>query len=178
MDQAEPRDDPSQKVNETLKNGMDFMMKYQFSSGYATFLSLYQDKELPIESRLKATSKLLFSSCILHQNSTSIDSILLDLKARLTKAEKESLQREFVEDMPLFATFTRYLSTEFFHKVNPFPMILEKAQKNLQTANNQLEEVMGKRTRAIQRQLRSVEALPAKEEQNALLDSFSEGDEA
>lgn len=129
MEQAEPRDDPSQKVNETLKNGMDFMMKYQFSSGYATFLSLYQDKELPIESRLKATSKLLFSSCILHQNSTSIDSILLDLKARLTKAEKESLQREFVEDMPLFATFTRYLSTEFFHKVNPFPMILEKAQK-------------------------------------------------
>lgn len=58
-----------------------------------------------------------------------------------------------------------------------FGGLLEKAQKNLQTANNQLEEVMGKRTRAIQRQLRSVEALPAKEEQNALLDSFSEGDE-
>ena len=59
-----------------------------------------------------------------------------------------------------------------------FGGLLEKAQKNLQTANNQLEEVMGKRTRAIQRQLRSVEALPAKEEQNAFLDSFSEGDEA
>lgn len=59
-----------------------------------------------------------------------------------------------------------------------FGGLLEKAQKNLQTANNQLEEVMGKRTRAIQRQLRSVEALPTKEEQNALLDSFSEGDEA
>lgn len=59
-----------------------------------------------------------------------------------------------------------------------FGGLLEKAQKNLQTANNQLEEVMGKLTRAIQRQLRSVEALPAKEEQNALLDSFSEGDEA
>ena len=59
-----------------------------------------------------------------------------------------------------------------------FGGLLEKAQKNLQTANNQLEEVMGKRTRAIQRQLRSVEARPAKEEQNALLDSFSEGDEA
>ena len=58
-----------------------------------------------------------------------------------------------------------------------FGGLLEKAQKNLQTANNQLEEVMGKRTRAIQRQLRSVEALPAKEEQNALLGSFSEGDE-
>ncbi|WP_278702278.1 DNA recombination protein RmuC [Butyricimonas virosa] len=58
-----------------------------------------------------------------------------------------------------------------------FGGLLEKAQKNLQTANNQLEEVMGKRTCAIQRQLRSVEALPAKEEQNALLDSFSEGDE-
>ena len=59
-----------------------------------------------------------------------------------------------------------------------FGGLLEKAQKNLQTANNQLEEVMGKRTRAIQRQLRSVEALPAKEEQNPLLDSFSEDDDA
>ena len=59
-----------------------------------------------------------------------------------------------------------------------FGGLLEKAQKNLQTANNQLEEVMGKRTRAIQRQLRSVEALPDKEEQNPLLDSFSEDDEA
>ena len=59
-----------------------------------------------------------------------------------------------------------------------FGGLLEKAQKNLQTANNQLEEVMGKRTRAIQRQLRSVEALPAKEEQKPLLDSFSEDDEA
>ena len=58
-----------------------------------------------------------------------------------------------------------------------FGGLLEKAQKNLQTANNQLEEVMGKRTRAIQRQLRSVEALPAKEEQSPLLDSFSEEDE-
>ena len=59
-----------------------------------------------------------------------------------------------------------------------FGGLLEKAKKNLQTANNQLEEVMGKRTRAIQRQLRSVEALPAKEEQNPLLDPFSEEDEA
>ena len=59
-----------------------------------------------------------------------------------------------------------------------FGGLLEKAQKNLQTANNQLEEVMGKRTRAIQRQLRSVEALPAKEEQNPLLDSFSKENEA
>ena len=46
------------------------------------------------------------------------------------------------------------------------------------TANNQLEEVMGKRTRAIQRQLRSIEALPTKEEPNTLLESFSEEDEA
>ncbi len=58
-----------------------------------------------------------------------------------------------------------------------FGGLLEKAQKNLQTANNQLEEVMGKRTRAIQRQLRSVEALPTKETSNVLLDSFSEEEE-
>ena len=58
-----------------------------------------------------------------------------------------------------------------------FGGLLEKAQTNLQTANNQLEEVMGKRTRAIQRQLRSVEALPTKEAPNVLLDSFSEEEE-
>ena len=59
-----------------------------------------------------------------------------------------------------------------------FGGLLEKAQKNLQTANNQLEEVMGKRTRAIQRQLRSIEALPTNEGPNTLLESFSEEDEA
>lgn len=59
-----------------------------------------------------------------------------------------------------------------------FGGLLEKAQKNLQTANNQLEEIMGKRTRAIQRQLRSIEVLPTKEGPNTLLESFSEEDEA
>lgn len=51
------------------------------------------------------------------------------------------------------------VKTEF----DKFGGMLEKAQKNIQTANNQLEEVMGKRTRAIQRSLRTVEALPAVE---------------
>ena len=41
--------------------------------------------------------------------------------------------------------------------------MLEKAQKNIQTANNQIEEVMGKRTRAIQRRLKDIEALPSTE---------------
>ena len=40
-----------------------------------------------------------------------------------------------------------------------FASLLEKAQRNLQTAGTQLEEVMGRRTRAIQRRLRDVEAL-------------------
>jgi DNA recombination protein RmuC len=40
-----------------------------------------------------------------------------------------------------------------------FGGLLEKAQKNLQTASNQIDEVMGKRTRAIQRRLKGVEAL-------------------
>jgi DNA recombination protein RmuC len=40
-----------------------------------------------------------------------------------------------------------------------FGGLLEKAQKNLQTASNQIDEVMGKRTRAIQRKLKGVEAL-------------------
>ena len=38
-----------------------------------------------------------------------------------------------------------------------FGGLLEKAQKNLQTASNQLDVVMGKRTKAIQRSLRQVE---------------------
>lgn len=53
------------------------------------------------------------------------------------------------------------VKTEF----EKFGGMLEKAQKNIQTANNQLEEVMGKRTRAIQRRLKSVEVLPAAEAQ-------------
>ena len=40
-----------------------------------------------------------------------------------------------------------------------FGGMLEKAQKNIQTASNQLDEVMGKRTRAIQRKLKGVETL-------------------
>ena len=51
------------------------------------------------------------------------------------------------------------VKTEF----TKFGGLLEKAQKNIQTAGNQIEEVMGKRTRAIQRRLNTVEALPASE---------------
>lgn len=40
-----------------------------------------------------------------------------------------------------------------------FEGMMDKAQKNIQTGLNQLDDVMGKRTRAIQRKLKSVEAL-------------------
>ncbi len=40
-----------------------------------------------------------------------------------------------------------------------FGGMLEKAQKNLHSASNQIDEVMGKRTRAIQRKLKGVESL-------------------
>lgn len=40
-----------------------------------------------------------------------------------------------------------------------FGGMMEKAQKNIQTGLNQLDDVMGKRTRAIQRKLKGVEAL-------------------
>lgn len=53
------------------------------------------------------------------------------------------------------------VKTEF----EKFGGMLEKAQKNIQTANNQLEEVMGKRTRVLQRHLKNVEALPLTEAQ-------------
>jgi DNA recombination protein RmuC len=46
-----------------------------------------------------------------------------------------------------------------------FGGMLEKAQKNIQTASNQLDEVVGKRTRAIQRKFKGVEALEASESQ-------------
>ena len=51
------------------------------------------------------------------------------------------------------------VKTEF----GKFGGMLEKVQKNLQNAGDQLEEVMGKRTRAIERKLRQVEALPTEE---------------
>jgi DNA recombination protein RmuC len=46
--------------------------------------------------------------------------------------------------------------------------LLQKVQKNLQSAGDQLEEVMGKRTRAIERSLRQVEALPQEESDRML----------
>lgn len=49
-----------------------------------------------------------------------------------------------------------------------FGGMMEKAQKNIQTGLNQLDEVMGKRTRAIQRKLKSVEALSEEETRNIL----------
>lgn len=43
-----------------------------------------------------------------------------------------------------------------------------ESSENLQNAGDQLEEVMGKRTRAIERKLRQVEALPTEESQKML----------
>ena len=56
------------------------------------------------------------------------------------------------------------VKTEF----SKFGGMLEKVQKNLQNAGDQLEEVMGKRTRAIERKLRQVEALPSEDSQKML----------
>jgi len=56
-----------------------------------------------------------------------------------------------------------------------FGGLLEKAQKNIQTASNQIDEVMGKRTRAIQRKLKGVEALNDAETQ-VLLPEIAEGE--
>jgi DNA recombination protein RmuC len=44
-----------------------------------------------------------------------------------------------------------------------FGKLLDKTQKNLHTATSQLDELVGKRTRAIQRSLKNVESLPAGE---------------
>jgi DNA recombination protein RmuC len=66
------------------------------------------------------------------------------------------------------------VKTEF----GKFGGMLEKVQKNLQSAGDQLEEVMGKRTRAIERKLRQVEALPAEESRKMLsMNDFTDEDE-
>lgn len=63
------------------------------------------------------------------------------------------------------------VKTEF----GKFGGMLEKVQKNLQNAGDQLEEVMGKRTRAIERKLRQVEALPTEESRKMLsLENFTD----
>jgi DNA recombination protein RmuC len=54
-----------------------------------------------------------------------------------------------------------------------FGGLIEKAQKNIQTGLNQLDDVMTKRTKAIQRKLRDVETVD-KSEANALLTEISE----
>jgi DNA recombination protein RmuC len=61
-----------------------------------------------------------------------------------------------------------------------FGGMLEKAQKNIQTASNQIDEVMGKRTRAIQRKLKSVETLGSAETSLVLpeVNNIDDGDEA
>lgn len=49
-----------------------------------------------------------------------------------------------------------------------FGGMMEKAQNNIQTGLNQLDDLMGKRTRAIQRRLQSVEALNEAQAKNIL----------
>lgn len=60
------------------------------------------------------------------------------------------------------------VKTEF----GKFGGMLEKVQKNLETAGSQLDEVIGKRTRAIERKLRQVQELPSERSADILsLDS-------
>ena len=56
------------------------------------------------------------------------------------------------------------VKTEF----GKFGGMLQKVQKNLETAGSQLDEVIGKRTRAIERKLKNIEELPADQSSNIL----------
>ena len=58
------------------------------------------------------------------------------------------------------------VKTEF----EKFGGMLEKTQKNLHAASNNLDQVIGTRTNAIRRKLRAIEALPAAESQKLLPD--------
>ena len=55
-----------------------------------------------------------------------------------------------------------------------FGGLLEKAQKNIQAGLGQLDDIVGTRTRAIQRQLRNVETTPAIEAQSILPDIIAD----
>lgn len=66
------------------------------------------------------------------------------------------------------------VKTEF----EKFGGLLEKAQKNLHSASDTVDELLGKRSRAITRKLKNVEALPAGEAQQLLPEMNGEvGDE-
>ena len=65
------------------------------------------------------------------------------------------------------------VKTEF----GKFGGMLAKVQKNLESAGSQLEEVMGKRTRAIERKLRQVQELPVQQSDNILAIESSLPDE-
>ena len=56
------------------------------------------------------------------------------------------------------------VKTEF----GKFGGMLQKVQKNLETAGQQLDEVIGKRTRAIERKLRNIQELPVEQSANLL----------
>jgi len=58
-----------------------------------------------------------------------------------------------------------------------FGGMLEKAQKNIRVASDQIDEVMGKRTRAIQRKLKDVEVLGEPEDQLLIPDNAGADDE-
>ena len=67
------------------------------------------------------------------------------------------------------------VKTEF----GKFGGMLQKVQNNLETASTQLDEVIGRRTRVIERKLKNIEALPADQSASilALGDTFSDEDE-
>jgi DNA recombination protein RmuC len=66
------------------------------------------------------------------------------------------------------------VKTEF----EKFGGLLEKAQKNIHAAGDTVDELLGKRTRAITRKLKQVESLPAAEARELLPDLGAEEDEA
>jgi len=69
------------------------------------------------------------------------------------------------------------VKTEF----EKFGGLLQKAQKNINAASDTVEELLGKRSKAISRKLKDVEALPASEAQQLLpdmgLDLEDDGDQ-
>ena len=65
------------------------------------------------------------------------------------------------------------VKTEF----EKFGGLLEKAQKNLHSASDTVDELLGKRNRAIVRKLKDVEAIPSAESQSLLPDLGAEDEE-
>lgn len=163
--------DSAGKTLETTikKMAKDISDKYIDPPGTTDFAILF----LPFESiyaevirRSSLLEQLQRDSKVIVTGPTTLAAILnsLQMGFRTLALQKRSSE--------VWATLGA-VKTEF----EKFGGLLEKAHKNLNTASDQIGELIGTRTNAIKRKLREVESLPSTESQNILGFTSDEPDE-